>query len=106
MRARAQQVDNGSRLSYVCTKRGGYDAAISIKVEEVDFFKMFHSKKFIDRVYYARLLLTPLEELFAAYLGKELKLYFSSLNKTCLAKSIMIDELNQHLQAKTLFSDV
>lgn len=69
MRTRGQHIESGSRLSFVVTRRGGRN--VSDKMEEVEYFKLYYSKRMIDVAYYLHILINPIEEVFKVIYGKK-----------------------------------
>lgn len=69
MKERGQAVENGARITYLFTKRGGPKASATEKMEEIEYFQYFYEKNFIDYFYYFKLLHTPVSELFIAAFG-------------------------------------
>lgn len=94
MRERGQSIQSGARLAMVFTKRGGVGAQGYEKLEELEYFETFLDKKWIDTSHYVKLFLTPVQELFTAYFGKDVSLYFKGLNETVGKRARLVEELN------------
>lgn len=94
MRERGQQIQNGSRLSFLYIQ-GAKKARTVDKMEEIEYFKTFYSPETIDTMYYIHLLQNPLAELFTAYLSIEYASFFQSIYNACIFKKDVINELKQ-----------
>lgn len=95
MRARGQHIESGSRLSYVVTRRVGYKASVSDKMEEIEYFKMHYSKRMIDIQHYLHLLINPVEEVLLVMYGAKYTQFVKDIYKYRMKYDCVVDELYQ-----------
>lgn len=94
MIARGQPVQNGARLSFVYTTRGGRSASATEKMEDSEYVKQLDRKGVIDTMYYVQLLVKPLSELLDVCLtGNYYETYLSGVSNSLFKYANVLDEL-------------
>lgn len=63
MRRRGNVVDAGTRVEYIITEQGGYDASVSEKIESYEYFNEHKDILKIDHLYYLKQLATSLDQI-------------------------------------------
>jgi len=92
MRNRGQQIESGSRLSYVITKMGDC-SNIGDRIEETEYFQRYYSKKWIDTRHYLFLLTKPIEEVFCVIYGKKYKSFIKSICQTFKRYDMVVNQI-------------
>lgn len=80
MRSRGQQIESGSRLSFVVTKFSNVKN-IGERIEEIDYFLKYYKKHWIDSLHYLHLLTKPIEEVLCIIYGKKYNNFISDICK-------------------------
>ena len=97
MKKRGQTIQNGERLSFLYIK-GHPKAPTADKMEDIEYFEMFHRNSDIDTAEYFRLLCErPLSELFSIYLGRDCTEFFVKIWKTGARRNALNDEYKELL---------
>jgi DNA polymerase elongation subunit (family B) len=71
MRKRGKRVDPGSLLEFVITDKGGLDANLFDKIEDVDYFMDHREVLRLDYFYYLNLFINPIDQVIQTAYGIE-----------------------------------
>lgn len=104
MKTRGQPINNGARLGFLYSKRGGPKGNATDKMEELEYFSLLYQAHFIDTAYYLSLVCKCVQELFLCRFGATYKdpdtqrwfditQFFSKLPKIGVQRAQVMDEL-------------
>jgi DNA polymerase elongation subunit (family B) len=103
MESRGQIVQSGSRLEYVMIESENINDKASEKVESFDYFAKHKDVLKIDFLYYTKLLINPMDEVFGIVFKE--KEFTMKQYKTRVQKAKMLDELRSLFAPKVEYID-
>ena len=93
MRSRGQNIESGSRLSFVVTKKAPHKSSVGDRMEETEYFKTHYNSTWIDVLHYLHLLSNPMDEVLTVIYGTRYKKFVESIYKYKLSYDKVITEL-------------
>lgn len=101
MASRGEKVEVGQRLEYVVTVRGGIKAKVTLKAEDVNYYRKYASLLPIDYLYYIHLCVKQLDELLEVSCKEEQ--FVSKQYKLRVHKHKVLEQLKSYFRPNIIF---